>query len=144
MQTEFPSDRNDQTRALQRMESSMRELNARIARLAMALGVSLQSDDDVMQVMQRGVKVALPHGERRATAERRSPSRLGMGQDRRVSSKWRELRGLMVLRYGMETRFVADVGSPATREILRAAEEQMRREGFRPGVDGVDPRMLGG
>jgi hypothetical protein len=50
----------------------------------------------------------------------------------------------MVLRYGMDTRFVADVGSPATREILRAAEEQMRREGFRPGVDGVDPRMLGG
>lgn len=143
MQIDTQPDDEFQARRLDRMESSMRDLNARIARLAMALGVSLQSAEGVTAVMQCDASVRMVP-DRRTGVDRRAGSRADAGPDRRVASKWVELRGLLVLRYGLEKSYVDDVGSPATIHILRAAEEQMRREGFRPGVDGVDLRLLDG
>lgn len=113
---------NPQTQRLHRMESSIEALNARIARLAIALDVSLKSDDEVARVMNRH---QVPH-ESQVTS------------DRHVDYKWEELRGLLVLRYGVETRYVDQVGVIATRQILVEAEEHLVREGFNPGDDGID------
>lgn len=107
------------------MELSIEALNARIARLAIALDVSLKSDDEVAHVMNRHLVPAVPHGSQ-ATS------------DHHMAYKWEELRGLLVLRYGVETRYVDQVGIVATRQILIEAEEHLVREGFNPGDDGID------
>lgn len=118
------------------MESSIEALNARIARLAIGLGVSLKSDDEVVRVMSRQQVVRVSH-ERRVGLERRDASRAGSGSERRVAHQWEELRGLLVLRYGVETRYVDEVGVTATRQILVEAEAHLERAGFKPGADGV-------
>ena len=98
------------------MTSSFEAINARIVRLAIALDVSLQSDDEVARAMCR------PEA---------SPDLL-------MANKREELRGLLVLRYGIETRYVDEVGIVATRQILIEAEEHLVRKGFNPGDDGVN------
>lgn len=50
-------------------------------------------------------------------------------------------RGLIVMRYGIEKRFVDQVGAPATRQIMIDAEAHMSREGF-SWADGVDLKGL--
>jgi hypothetical protein len=136
MSTEPPSSVDPQVQRLHNMESSIEALNARIARLAIGLGVSLKSDDEVVRVMSRQ-QVVLVSGERRVGLERRDASRTGSGSDRRVAHQWEELRGLLVLRYGVEARYVDEVGVTATRQILVEAEAHLERVGFKPGADGV-------
>ena len=123
------------------MESSIEALNARIARLAIGLGVSLKSDAEVARVMNQR-PVAAVTNERRGIPERRDTLRTGAGTDRRVAHKREELRGLLVLRYDVETRYVDEVGVIATRQILVEAEAHMVRAGFRPGADGMDLERL--
>jgi hypothetical protein len=53
-----------------------------------------------------------------------------------------ELRGLLVLRYGVTTRFTQKLGAEVTRDLFICAEEKLLREGFRPGADGIDLRAL--
>jgi hypothetical protein len=136
---------------LQRMESSIEELNARIARLAIALGVSLDSEHDVQRVMAR--KSAPPPAplppqavERRTDRRQSALPFSGLdrrsGTDRRLSYKWEELRGLLVLRYGVEKTYVEQVGLTATRHIMVSAEQHLTRDGFRPGADGMDLKHL--
>ncbi len=126
----------------------MAELNARIARLAIALGVSLRTDQDIEQVISRAAfqsivapQISARTGDRRANGEgafggvdRRS------GSDRRMAYKWEELRGLLVLRYEVETTYVQQMGLDATRQIMTSADRLMQRDGFSPGADGVDLR----
>ncbi len=123
------------------MESSIEALNARIARLAIGLGVSLKSDAEVARVMNQRPEAAVTN-ERRGIPERRDTLRTGGGTDRRVAHKREELRGLLVLRYDVETRYVDEVGVIATRRILVEAEAHMVRAGFRPGADGMDLERL--
>lgn len=125
MQIEQPSGDDPQAQRLHRMELSIEALNARIARLAIALDVSLKNDDDVARVMNRHLVPAIPH-ENQVTP------------DHHTAYKWEELRGLLVLRYGVETRYVDQVGVIATRQILVEAEAHLVREGFNPGDDGID------
>lgn len=137
MPTESPSEEDPQAQRLHHMESSFEELNARIARLAIGLGVSLKSEDEMVRVMcQHPVSVVTQ--ERRVTLDRRELSRTGSDTDRRIAHKWEELRGLLVLRYGVETRYVDEVGVVATRQILVEAEAHMVRVGFQPGADGIN------
>ena len=114
---------------LQRMESSIEELNARIARLAIALGVSLKNENELVRVIHELQAQAEAH-EFQSTP------------DRRLASKRTELRGLLVLRYGMEQRLVDQVGVTATKHILVEAEEHLVRVGFEPGADGIDLHRL--
>lgn len=116
------------------MGSSLEALNVRIARLAIGLGVSLHNDAEVIRVMTREVVVVTT--ERRTAPERRSAAR--PGQDRRLSGRYEELRGLMVLRYDVERRCVEEVGVVETRRIMIEVEARMTREGFEPGADGID------
>ena len=125
MQTEQPPGNDPQAQRLHRMELSIEALNARIARLAIALDVSLKSDDEVERVMNRHLAPAAAHESHVAA-------------DHHMAYKWEELRGLLVLRYGVETRYVDQVGVIATRQILIEAEGHLMREGFNPGDDGID------
>lgn len=123
------------------MESSISEINTRIARLAIALGVSLQNDHEVTQVIQRPRPLAQAV-ERRSGMDRRAGDRASSSPDRRLAYQWEELRGLLVLRYGVERRYVNEVGVTATQHIMIEAEQRLARDGFKPGADGVDLQRL--
>ncbi|NMM11864.1 MAG: hypothetical protein HHJ16_16550 [Polaromonas sp.] len=129
MPTDATPEASPQTRRLYRMESSIEELNARIARLAIALGVSLKNENELARVMS-------------PLQNQAAPQEFQSTPDRRLACKWTELRGLLVLRYGVEKSYVDQVGVTVTRELLVEAEAQMVREGFQPGADGIDLRRL--
>lgn len=124
---------------LYQMEVAIESLNARIARLAIGLGVSLATEGDVARVMSRQ-QMGFVSQVRRVVAERRDAARTS--PDRRLAHKFEELRGLLVLRYGVETRYVDEVGVATTRQIMAYAEAQLVREGFKPGADGLDLKRL--
>lgn len=119
---------------LQRMENQLTDLNARIARLALALGVPLDTEHDV-QAALTSLQPPVIAIERRVTADRRGASR--GGSDRRRGASRLELRGLLVLRYGTELRLVEQVGVASTRQVLHAVEQRLEHQGFEPGADGV-------
>ena len=121
----------------QRMERTIEELSSRIARLAIGLGISLQTDHEVSQAMSHPAATPVPQ-ERRAAAERRDVSRTGSTADRRQSHLREELRGLLVMRYDIEVHYVQAVGVVATQHILVETEAHLARDGFRPGASGVD------
>lgn len=118
------------------MENFMEDINSRIARLSIALGISLQSEADVAAVINQLRNMSVTQ-ERRQTPERRVGERAGMSAERRVSYFRAELRGLLVLRYGVEQRLVEQMGYHETRQILSEAEAHLVRNGFPPGVDGM-------
>ena len=120
MQTDQSLEETSQAQRLDRMTSSFEEINARIVRLAIALDISLQNDDEVAQAMCRHQSTS----------------------DLLMANKREELRGLLVLRYGIQTRYVDEVGIVATRQILIEAEEHLVRKGFKPGDDGVNLERL--
>lgn len=120
----------------QRMARSVEELSARIARLAIGLGVSLKTDGEVAHAMS--YQTLTVQYERRTTADRRDASRPGGTAGRRQSHLRDELRGLLVMRYDIETRYVDAIGVVATRQILIEAEAHLARDGFQPGASGVD------
>jgi hypothetical protein len=118
------------------MESFMEDINIRIARLSIALGISLQKEEDVAAVIHqlRGMSVT---EDRRSAPERRTGERAAMSAERRKSYFRSELRGLLVLRYGVEQRLVEQMGFHETRQILAEAEAHLTRSGFQPGVAGM-------
>lgn len=120
---------------LQQMVSSIEVLNVRIARLAIALGVSLQNAADLADVMSRPDQRALPH-------QRRDPFQAHSSPGRRVARAREEIRGLLVLRYGIQRHYVNKVGVVVTREILMQAHDGLVRRGFRAGQDGIDLSLL--
>lgn len=110
------------------MVSAFKLLNARIARLAIGLGVSLKSDTDVAALMRQHQVTALPHD-------------LLSGSDG-IDKQWIELRGLLVLRYGVVTSYVDQVGLSVTRRVLVEAEQELLRRGFNLGDDGMSLKFL--
>ncbi len=137
MPTDLSPEAVRQTQRLHQMTSSIEALNARIARLAIGLGVSLQNNDEVVRVLSRPAASTVPH-ERRTAIDPDGESRIGGAPDRRTAHKWEELRGLLVLRYSVQTRYVEEVGLVATHQILIEAEAQLIRRGFNAGDDGID------
>jgi len=121
MQTENTTTELALQEHVERLSASIERLNARIARLATALDVSLNKDSEVERVLQRGTS---------------APG------DARQHRMREELRGLLVLRYGVTTRFTQKLGAEVTRDLFIYAEEKLLREGFRPGADGIDLRAL--
>jgi hypothetical protein len=138
MPTELRPEQAPLAQRLLDMESSIEALNVRIARLAIGLGVSLQNEGEIARVMSQQHPAAAVTTERRDSPERRGAARTGSGPDRRMAQKMEELRGLLVLRYGVEARYVDEVGVAATRQILTEAEAHLVRDGFKPGADGID------
>lgn len=137
MSTSAPTIPEDdpQIKLLERRVESLGELNARIARLAMGLGLSLRQEPDVQRVIAyRSPQVAI---ERRSQSDRRSGPR-AESADRRSSRQWEELRGLLVLRYELEVKYAQELGASLTREIFTQASERLARDGFAVGLDGID------
>jgi hypothetical protein len=134
------SNNSAQASQLRRMESSMEAINVRIARLAMGLGVALDRSDELQRVMSRPPLATVPN-DRRRSAEHPG-ARTSYTVERRVAYQWEELRGLLVLRYGVETRCVDELGVAATRGLMAEAEGHLERDGFKPGADGVNLEQM--
>jgi hypothetical protein len=117
-----------------RMSASLDALNARIARLAMALGVSLDSQAEQDAVMAAIPKAVVP--ERRQVGS--SNPVIGVSPERRTAHKRNELRGLLALRYHLETVSVNENGLLLTHQVLNEAHAHLVRQGFKPGADGLD------
>lgn len=129
MVTDPPFGIDAEAEHVQRMVSSMESLNARIARLAIGLDVSLASHGEVALLMSRH-QVPVMSDQHPAAPD------LPLARQRE------ELRGLLVLRYGVEASYVEQVGVTATRQILVEAEQHLLLKGFHLGDDGIDPDFL--
>jgi hypothetical protein len=100
-------------------EHVLHDLGERIARLALACELDLGQAALVEQVL---------HDEAFAQAH---PSRY-----------FKELRGLLILRYLEEKRCAEDLGSATCVRLMMEAESHLISEGFEPGSDGCDPGKL--
>lgn len=122
---------------LQQMEEAMETLNMRIARLAIALGVALDNEGELANLMGEEHNATVLH-ERRVSADPVDAAHAHIGPECRVAHQRQELRGLLVMRYEVEKRYVDDAGITVTHQIMIEAEQQLERKGFKPGVDGID------
>ncbi len=122
---------------LHQMEAAIETLNMRIARLAIALGVALDNEGEVASLMGEEHDTTVLH-ERRVSAEHLDSAHAHTGPECRVAHQRQELRGLLVMRYEVEKRYVDDAGVTVTHQIMIEAEQQLERKGFKPGVDGID------
>lgn len=104
---------------MSRKGGAFERLNMRIARLAIALGLELDTD--------AGLNLALE-------------SDLALEPHQRVFRD--ELRGLLTLRYQMETQLVDEIGSSNMHTLVSEVEKHMDRVGFRHGVDGIHEDQL--
>lgn len=116
---------------LQRMSMSVEQVSARIARIATVLQVDLQNESE----FSRALNFQDGSDGSPAVPVRALPA---AGPERRRSHLHDELRGLLVLRYRIARRYVDRVGIHATRHILVHAQDQLEREGFKPGASGAD------
>lgn len=119
---------------IQRLSASMEALNARIARLASALHVPLNDTQAVAALMATDQRPAMVQERRKASVDL---AQVHISADRRHTHEREELRGLLVLRYHMETTSLNDNGWVVTSEAMAQAEEHLLRHGFKPGADGL-------
>lgn len=125
---------------LERMSSPVEEVSARIARLAKTLGIHLENESELNHALSLdGGSAGTPAQERRAAATAALPPG---SPERRRAHLHQELRALLVMRYGIATHYVQEVGVSATRDILANAQDQLERDGFKPGASGVDLRRV--
>lgn len=117
-----------------RWGASMEALNARIARLAMAIDVDLNDRLAVDTLMARPQNPAVAQERRAASAD---VAHVSVTSERRHAHHREELRGLLLLRYQMEVSSLTDHGWHVTREVMKQAEEHLVRQGFKPGADGL-------
>ena len=120
---------------LQRMSDSVERLSARIARLATVLDVDLQNDSEINRLLNMDSGAGGDYA-------RRLSARPPAGPERRKSNQQEELRALLVLRYKVSRRYVDRIGVQATRHVLVNAQDQLERDGFKPGAAGADLRRL--
>ena len=104
---------------LLRKGAALEGLNKRIARLAIALGLQLDTDVGLREAME---PLAAPTPHQHAFQE--------------------ELRGLLTLRYQMEKQLVDEVGGEAMHRMVSEVEQHMERIGFKHGVDGIHEAQL--
>lgn len=110
----------------QHLEQQFSSLNARIARLVLLLDARLESQDDVQRLLGRQLPVF-------ADAQQGAAS----GQ-RRLLREWEELRGLVAMRCGLVTHTLEYLGLELTRQLTELAEQDLLRQGFKPGADGFE------
>lgn len=104
---------------LLRKGAALEGLNKRIARLAIALGLRLDTDVGLREALE---PVAPPEPHQHAFQE--------------------ELRGLLTLRFQMEKQMVDEVGAEAMQLLVSEVEQHMESIGFKPGVDGIHESQL--
>jgi spore coat polysaccharide biosynthesis predicted glycosyltransferase SpsG len=108
---------------LERMEEVIEELDKRIARMAIGLGVDLSHEENILTIIhQRHEHFDSNHSHEKTHIY--------------------ELRGLIVLRYGIEKQYIELIGPKATKQLLLIAEEHLLQMGFNHAVDGVNLDFL--
>lgn len=151
MQTDPVLDQAELDARLSALEESIEAVNTRIARLAIALGVSLDTPAHVQQVIDRSAMpddVVSPFAPDATVSGQVSAQSEFVLADRRTDAnrrkayEWEELRGLLILRYGIEKNYVEQIGLSDTRKIVAFAENHQLREGFAPHADGLDVDRL--
>jgi hypothetical protein len=105
---------------LERKGEALEGLNKRIARLAIALGLALETDAGLQQALHPVARPDDPHSH--ASQE--------------------ELRGLLTLRYQMEKQLVDELGDRGLQHMVAQVEQHMERSGFKHGVDGIHEDQL--
>ena len=114
----------------------LESVNARIARLAIALHVPLSTDADIQQAITTFVETPLSHPERRSGTDRRAASRTHSSPERRVNMQRSELRGLLVMRFETETKLAELVGATLSRQLIHSVAHNLERQGFESGAGG--------
>lgn len=109
----------------QHLEQQFSSLNARIARLVMLLDARLESEDDVHRLLGRHLPVF-------------ADARPGAASQRRLLQEWEELRGLVAVRCELLTHTLEHLGLELTRELTDLAEQDLLRQGFKPGADAFE------
>ena len=104
---------------LLRKGAALEGLNKRIARLAIALGLELDTDVGLREALE---PVVPPEPHAHAFQE--------------------QLRGLLTLRFQMEKQLVDDVGAEAMQRMVSEVELHMESIGFKPGADGIHQSQL--
>lgn len=112
--------------ATERLRASIEALNARIARLAIGLGLSLDKQSDLDQLLEQ------THGH--TSGQQGTALKLSSGH--REGHQRNELRGLLILRYRLEADTLSDIGLDATREVFEKSRDNLISRGFKPGADG--------
>ena len=112
----------------QHLEQQFASLNARIARLNMLLGARLESEADIQRLLGRQLPAFNPAGP----AD--SPSQAW----RRERQQWEELRGLVAMRCDLVAHTLEHLGLDLTRQLTDIAEQDLLRQGFKPGADGFE------
>lgn len=120
----------------QRLSASLEALSERIGRLSIALGIKLDDQLAVQKLMDQP-QIPPIEKERRVAPADGHAGFLSMSGDRRASHLREELRGLLVLRYHLETVILNDNGLTVTRQIIEQAEEHLAHKGFKPGANGL-------
>ena len=128
--TPFPDNLHPQ------LETTCRELNERIARLALVLHLQLDDPEDMAKVMAHRPAQTAPGGVVLGMLE------FGQESQRRQEQLWTELRGLLVLREDLEKVCLDLVGYVTTSDILVDVEQRMAERGFKLGADGMDLQRL--
>jgi hypothetical protein len=120
----------------ERTGASLEALNARIARLAMALDVPLEDESAVQALM------ATPLVNDTAVIASVGPQTsvlptVHVTSERRKAHQLEELRGLLLLRCHLETNSITENGLALTRQMLVDGETHLTRQGFKHGADGL-------
>jgi hypothetical protein len=121
MNAHFDALLDEHANTLQRWVHEITQINERIARLGLALGLHLELPADVQRVLDLDIGV-VPKDPQQA---------------HRWRNEWIELRGLMVMRYRLEKTMSQSHGVSTAREVLDTCEATLAHEGFRPGQDGL-------
>jgi hypothetical protein len=109
-----------------RLQAVMEQLDLNIARLALALGVSLGTKEDLSQALR----------------DSRPGPPAPLNAAHRVDHMHAQLRGLLVLRYNLIQKCAAEIGPDATWQIMVEVETHMEAHGFVPGADGISRDLL--
>lgn len=117
--------------SLDRLDKSVVELNARIARLAMALGISLDNEEEVRRILSHRPDPHPMHAEQGQRFQQMEHEHVLI-----------ELRGLLTMRYGIEQHMAQDQGANVVRRVLEQAEAELSKQGFKPRADGLDLDQL--
>ena len=115
------------TESLLRLEQDFEALNQRIARLAKHLGYALTDGHSVEEAI---------HAVSQHIRAEQAPAH--------EVHLWHEFRGLLVLRYELETRSVQALGAPQLQAVLQTAEDHLARHGIAPDQDGLHLQELFG
>lgn len=98
---------------IEKFEEEILEMDERIDRLAIACGVALSKDENIVALIKRNFSVCTSGNE---TTRRR-------------------LRGLLMLKYKIEDHCIHSLGTDKCMQIIHDVHEKMRHEGFTQKTD---------